>query len=243
MILVMPARRVLFVAPQPHLAERLGHRLDVRTADDHAEALDLLQRDPGGYGVVIWPTPGPVLAESRRVAPRVARVALAGHADTAAAEQAVADGLAARVVSTPCSALDLIWACNAALAQHAVPAARGVAVPTSLPGSPERVRAVALQLAERLGVADIQPIAAAAAVVHGGAADITDAGVREILARLPRRRHEQDEEAPPVATQILRVALDVDRLEARLGSRDAAVSAVRARSRSHEPRLLAALAA
>jgi ActR/RegA family two-component response regulator len=110
--------RVLCLTDEPHLLDALRDRFAVETADDGADALERLRRDPDGYSMVVANAPATPLSvflrEARRVAPAAARIVLAGWADTDAADHAVRSGLALRALSTPCSARDLLSACAAA---------------------------------------------------------------------------------------------------------------------------------
>jgi ActR/RegA family two-component response regulator len=110
--------RVLCLTGESHLVDALNERFAVETADDAAEALERLRRDPGAYAMVVADAPATPLSvflrEARRAAPAAARIVLAGWADTDAADHAVRSGLASRALSTPCSARDLLSACAAA---------------------------------------------------------------------------------------------------------------------------------
>ena len=110
--------RVLCLTDEPHLLDALRDRFAVETAEDGAEALDRLRRDPDRYAVVVADAPATPLSvflrEARRASPSAARIVLAGWADTDAADRAVRSGLASRALSTPCSARDLLAACAAA---------------------------------------------------------------------------------------------------------------------------------
>ena len=109
--------RVLCLTDEPHLLQALRERFAVDTAEDGADALERLRRDPAGYDILVATAPatplGIFLGEARRAAPAAARIVLAGWADTDAAEHAVRTGLAFRALSTPCSAWDLLSACAA----------------------------------------------------------------------------------------------------------------------------------
>ena len=110
--------RVLCLTDEPHLLRALRERYAVDTAEDGADALERLRRDPDGYAMVVADAPATplsvFLSEARRAAPATAPIVLAGWADTDAADHAVRSGLAFRALSTPCSARDLLSACAAA---------------------------------------------------------------------------------------------------------------------------------
>jgi diguanylate cyclase (GGDEF)-like protein len=119
--------RILCVDDEPQvlkgLALQLGRHYDVCTAASGAEALAILDRDPG-IAVVISDMRMPgmsgaaFLAEVRRVAPQTARILLTGQTDLASAIAAVNEGQIHCFLSKPCPPAKLQDAVGAAIRRH-----------------------------------------------------------------------------------------------------------------------------
>jgi len=123
-----PAReRILCVDDEPQvlqgLAWQLGRRYEVCTAAGGADALAILERDPG-IAVVISDMRMPgmsgaaFLAEARRIAPQTVRILLTGQTDLAAAIAAVNEGQVQCFLSKPCPPAKLQEAVGAAIRRH-----------------------------------------------------------------------------------------------------------------------------
>src|SRR5215210_6025004 len=211
--------RVLCVDDEPQVLEGLRDNLrrsfDVEVAESGTEGLEMLRRAPNAFEIVISDMRMPVmsgsvfLGEARRVAPNAVRILLTGYADAKAAVRAVNDGQIFRFLTKPCPADELLRACAAALMHRRIIAAERTLLEQTLRGSvqaltdvlalaspgvfghADRVRTLAAQIAERLGVEDAWEIEVAAMLSHVGAITLPTETAERLRTGLPLSADEQ----------------------------------------------------
>jgi response regulator RpfG family c-di-GMP phosphodiesterase len=181
--------RVLCVDDEPNVLDGLTLHLrrvyDVVTAAGGAAALDLI-RAQGAPAVVVSDMRMPgmdgnaLLGAVRRIAPDTVRLLLTGRADLDSAIAAINDGQVFRFLTKPCAPPELLAAVGAAADQHRLITAERVLLEQTLHGSiaalvdvlsltspvsfgrATRIRQLAGDLADRLGMPDRWQIEVAA---------------------------------------------------------------------------------
>ena len=232
--------RILCVDDEPLVLEGLRDTLrggfEVHAAESGAEGLALLRADPHRFAVVISDMRMPAMSgavflrEARRVAPRVVRMLLTGHADADAAAKAVNDGQVFRFLNKPCEPDELLEACAAALWQHHLAATERGLLDQTLQGSVRaltdvlslaspaafgrgsRVKQLLARFLPAIGMQDGWELEVAAMLSHLGAVAMPEAIARKVYAAQPLSAAEAEMvESVPAASE--RVLANIPRLE------------------------------
>jgi response regulator RpfG family c-di-GMP phosphodiesterase len=212
--------RLLCVDDEPHVLEGLRdvlcRRFDVRVATSGVEGLELLQREPDEFAVVISDMRMPQMAgaeflrAARTVAPDATRMLLTGHADLEAAIRAVNGARLFRFMTKPCDAQELIAACTAAVDQHRLQTAERDLLEQTLRGSVDalaevlalanpvafgrggRVKELAGKLARAVELPNWWEVEVAAMLAHIGAVTLPQPTAEKLYAGAPLTAAETD---------------------------------------------------
>lgn len=225
--------RVLCVDDEPYVLEGLRdvlcRRFDVRSATGGVAALELLNREPDSFALVIsdMRMPGMAGAEflraAREIAPYATRMLLTGHADLQAAIRAVNGARLFRFLTKPCDARELMDACEAALAQHRLQTAERDLLEQTLRGSVDalaevlalanpaafgrggRVKALAGKLARAVELANWWEVEVAAMLADIGAVTLPQTTAEKLYAgaRLTAEETEMVERVPIMTRRLL----------------------------------------
>jgi response regulator RpfG family c-di-GMP phosphodiesterase len=216
--------RLLCVDDEPHVLEGLRdvlcRRFDVRVATSGVDGLELLQREPEAFAVVISDMRMPRMAgaeflrAARTVAPDATRMLLTGHADLEAAIRAVNGARLFRFLTKPC---------DAAVDQHRVQTAERELLEQTLRGSVDalaevlalanpvafgrggRVKELAGKLARAVELPNWWEVEVAAMLAHIGAVTLPQPTAEKLYAGAPLTPAEADMVArvPLVTRELL----------------------------------------
>ena len=140
-----PSRtKVLCVDDEPNVLEGLSltlrRRFELLTAQNGAQALDILKADPG-IAVIISDMRMPgmdgatFLSRAREILPDATRLLLTGHAELTSAISAVNEGRIFRFLTKPCSPPVLLESVESAAEQHRLITAERVLLESTLRGT------------------------------------------------------------------------------------------------------------
>ena len=202
--------RILCVDDEPHvldgLRDILRRSFEVYVATSGLEALEILQREPESFAVVIsdmrMPRMGGAefLRAARVVAPNAVRMLLTGHTDLQDAIRAVNGARLFRFLTKPCERDELMRACAGALAQHRLQTAERELLEETLRGSVDalvevlslanpaafgrggRVKALAGKLARAAELANWWEVEVAAMLAHVGAVTLPQTTAEKLYA-------------------------------------------------------------
>jgi len=143
--LTAPSRtKVLCVDDEPNVLEGLSltlrRRFELLTAQNGAQALDILKADPG-IAVIISDMRMPgmdgatFLSRAREILPDATRLLLTGHAELTSAISAVNEGRIFRFLTKPCSPPVLLESVESAAEQHRLITAERVLLESTLRGT------------------------------------------------------------------------------------------------------------
>ncbi len=222
--------RVICVDDEPAVLEgltlHLRRRYDLLTATSAAEALPLLA--DGSVAVVVSDMRMPgmdgatFLAKARNISPDTVRVLLTGQSDLASAIAAVNEGQLFRFLTKPCPPPALLSVVDAAVRQHGLITAERVLLEQTLHGSVKalldilaltsptsfgrasRIKQLASELANQLGVKDRWQVEVAAM--------LAELGTIILPAETVERMHQREELTAAEQAMVARVPAMTDQL-------------------------------